>query len=264
MPEVTSYKTGQFCWAELMTSDQEAAKGFYSSLFGYEAADQEIPGGGTYTLLRINGLDAAGLGTLQEGDPSPPHWNSYICVDDADGYAKKAEAAGGKPLMEPFDVMDQGRMTFVQDPAGAFFGIWQPKSNIGSRITGESGTVVWNELVTSGTDEAQAFYADVFGWKPESWAMKATTDERPYTLFKLDDESVGGMVPPPSPAEAPPFWLIYFGTSDAAASTAKVKELGGQVFMEPFFVEGVGTLAMLADPQGAGFAVLEADPNIVQ
>ena len=60
-------------------------------------------------------------------------WNTYIWVDDADETADKVRAAGGTVLIEPFDVMDAGRMAVFADPEGAVFCVWQAKEHAAPR-----------------------------------------------------------------------------------------------------------------------------------
>src|SRR5829696_4744433 len=100
MGERTSYTPGTFSWAELVTSDADAAKAFYTSLLGWEYDDQPISEGQTYSMA------------LRDGD-QPPHWNCYVTVTSADEATAKAKDAGGTVMVEPFDVMEVGRMSVI-------------------------------------------------------------------------------------------------------------------------------------------------------
>src|SRR3954469_14362609 len=119
MPDRSSYAPGTFSWAELVTPDLDAAKAFYGALFGWTARDDEIPGGGAYTMSLLRGREAAGAcpGGPEQG---PPHWNAYVTVASADEAAERAAGAGATVVAPPFDVMDSGRMAVFQDPTGAF------------------------------------------------------------------------------------------------------------------------------------------------
>ena len=123
MGERTEHAPGTFSWAELATTDTAGAKTFYTSLFGWEAEDQPIPGGGgEYTFLKKDGLEAAALhGHLPDG--TPPNWTSYVTVEDADAAAEKARELGATPLAGPFDVGQAGRMAVIQDPQGAVLAV---------------------------------------------------------------------------------------------------------------------------------------------
>ena len=124
MPNIDSHKPGSFCWIELSTTDQSAAKTFYDSLFGWTANDVPMGPDGVYTMFQLAGRTTAAAATLrpvQHEAKVSPHWMLYIAVENADATAERAAKAGGKILAPPFDVMDAGRMAVIQDPTGAHF-----------------------------------------------------------------------------------------------------------------------------------------------
>src|SRR4051812_13734285 len=147
MPDRTSHPPGTFSWAELATSDVDAAKGFYGDLFRWVAHDEEIPGGGRYTNFELRGRDAAG-GMTAGPDQGPPHWNAYVTVANADEAAARAEDLGATVMAPPFDIMNYGRMAVIQDPTGAFLMLWQAGSSIGATVVNEHGAITWNDLQT--------------------------------------------------------------------------------------------------------------------
>ena len=129
MTVVTRHEPGSFCWAELATTDGDAAKRFYGGLFGWAGEDSPAGPDMIYTMLKKNGKSVGALYKIRpEQKGMPPNWMTYVTVASVDETAKKAKDLGGKLLMEPFDVMDVGRMTVVQDPQGAMFSLWQPKT----------------------------------------------------------------------------------------------------------------------------------------
>ena len=94
MPEATWYSQGAFSWAECATSHVEGARNFYSEVFGLTTEDTPIPQGGFYTQFQKDGKNVAGLTPLQDQEREqgiPPHWNTYITVEDAELAAKEAE-----------------------------------------------------------------------------------------------------------------------------------------------------------------------------
>src|ERR1700704_6747525 len=111
MLERDGYPQGVPCWIDTSQPDPEAAVAFYGGLFGWEIEDVMPPGSeGKYFIARIRGGDVAGIGSIAEGAPPTATWNTYIWVESADETAAKVTGAGGRVLMEPFDVMDSGRM----------------------------------------------------------------------------------------------------------------------------------------------------------
>lgn len=112
---------GSFVWNELATSDVEGAKTFFGELLGWSFRDMNMGGQGTYTVIQSGDKDAGGMMSLANIDAPgvPPHWMSYIAVDDVDARAGKVAALGGKVIREPFDIPNVGRMSVIADPSGA-------------------------------------------------------------------------------------------------------------------------------------------------
>src|SRR5579863_10182358 len=149
MPNIDKYAPGSFCWFELATSDQNAAKAFYGSLFGWQAADMPMGPGDFYTMFKLDGRDAGAAYTLRpemKAQGIPPNWAIYISAASADESAAKAGQAGGQVVAPPFDVFDVGRMAAVVDPTGAAFCLWQEKRHFGAGISGVPGTFCWADL----------------------------------------------------------------------------------------------------------------------
>ena len=120
------------------------------------------------------------------------------------------------------------------------------------------GVFSWNELMTRDVEAAKKFYTEVLGWKAEDTDMG---DGMIYTVFKIGDEQVAGLMQTPPQAEqmgAPPMWGAYISVDDVDATAAKVESLGGKVLMPPTDAEGVGRFATLQDPQGAVFGIIKA------
>ena len=111
---------GDFSWTELMTTDVDAAKAFYQSVFGWEAEEMPMQGG-TYLVLKVAGKGIGGIMKLPPNMPpgTPPHWMTYVTVADVDATAKKASDSGGQILMPPTDIPNVGRFCTIQDPQGA-------------------------------------------------------------------------------------------------------------------------------------------------
>jgi len=263
MANIDQYKPGSFCWIELATTDQNAAKKFYGSLFGWTANDNPMGPGEVYTIFQLQGRAAAAGYTLradQRARGVPPHWVPYIAVESADASADRAAKAGGTILMPPFDVMTFGRMAVLKDPTGAAFCIWQAKGESANSIGGVDGTLCWADLNTSDPARAGKFYSDVFGWK-----LHEDTDDDPpsgYTHIENQGDFIGGIPPVRgNNPRTPPHWLLYFQASNCDATAAKAKQLGAKFFLEPMTMENVGRFGILADPQGATFAIFQSMPR---
>lgn len=263
MTTIDKHPPGAFCWIELATTDQPAAKNFYTSVFGWTANDAPMGPDDFYTIFKLQDRNVAAGYTLrpeQKSQGVPPHWMLYIAVENADASAKKAAQLGGKVLAEPFDVFDAGRMAVIQDPTGAVFSIWQPKTSQGIRVKNEEGAFCWADLSTADPTRAREFYSRLFGWQ-----MIEDTDDKPasgYIHIKNGEDFIGG-IPPAEHRnkDIAPHWMAYFQVSDCDATAAKAKSLGVTFYLEPMTMESVGRMAIMADPQRAVSALFQPMPR---
>jgi uncharacterized protein len=255
MAERTKHEPGTFSWVELATRDGAAARRFYTSLFGWGFDDMPVGDGTTYTMLTKNGKRVGALYQMSAQQQGvPPHWNSYVTVASADDSAAQAKKLGGNVMLEPFDVLDAGRMAVVADPTGAVFSLWQPKRHIGADLVNEPGAFCWNELYTTDPKKAADFYMGLFGWTKDARHM----DYGEYIIFNQGGRQMCGMMQIAKDwGPVPAHWLVYFAVADCDASVAKATSLGAKTTMPPMDIENVGRFAMLTDPEGAGFAVIK-------
>ncbi|HTV12272.1 MAG TPA: VOC family protein [Acidimicrobiales bacterium] len=246
MPEMTGYDHGVPSWVDMGAADPNAARNFYSQLFGWEGQDMGEESG-HYHMMTKGGQMVAGVGPAQ--DPGPPRWAMYVNVDDVDEVAKAVEANGGKVLVAPMDVMSAGRMLVFADPTGAIVSAWQPRDHRGAQLVNEAGAFIWSELHTSDLERAKQFYGDVFGW---GWGGAPE-----YAEVQVNGRSVAAAMArhPEMPAEVPDNWLIYFGSEDVDADVAKASGLGARVTVPATDIPNMGRFAVLLDPQGGAFAI---------
>lgn len=116
---------GEFCWNELMTPNPKEAKDFYKGLFGWEMLEHDM-GGMTYTILKNSGKDIGGIiETPKDKENIPPHWMTYITIDNLDESVKKAKSLGATIIVPSSAAGDFGRFAIIQDPTGAHFALWQ-------------------------------------------------------------------------------------------------------------------------------------------
>ena len=255
MSIVTSHEPGAFCWVELATNDQNAAKQFYSQLFGWTINDQDMGPQGVYTIFQLKGHDSAAAYTLHPEQQAgvPPHWMIYISTEDAEATVKHSAELGGEVVVPAFDVYDLGRMAVLKDPTGAFHNIWQPGKNTGIGISGEDGAFCWGQLNSSDTAKAEAYYTGLFNWGAKTGSGGGMT----YTEWLQNGTPIGGMMTLPESAMAASHWLAYFYASDCDAVTARAQSLGATVYVPPSDIPGTGRFSVLADPQGAVFALYQ-------
>jgi len=280
MSERDGYIPGVPCWVDTDQPDPEAALPFYRGLFGWDFADVMPEGSDDkYFIGRIRGGDVAAVGSIPEGAPRVASWNTYIWVDSADDSASKARSAGGAVAVEPFDVMDAGRMAVLTDREGAAVCVWQHKNNKGAKVVNEHGALNFNGLATRDLEAAKAFYGAVFGWQtldlPSGmmWTLPGYGDhlEESTPGLRKQHAEMGApdgfidVVAAVNPIagddrDMQPHWSVTFGVDDVDAAAAKVRELGGDVIDGPFAAPWV-RMAVIRDPQGATFVASQFVPE---
>lgn len=254
MPKITApYAPGTPCWVDLMVPDQQAALDFYRDVFGWQGEPGPAETGG-YAVCTSQGLPVAGIGPTMD-ETTPTVWTTYLSSDDADATVAAIAKAGGQTMMPPMDVMTLGRMVVAADPTGAVFGIWEHKDFIGAQLVNEAGSLAWNECNTRDSAAAAAFYSAAFG---------ISVDDMPggtgYKTLMVEGRPVGGintMTDPPFTAEVPAHWLTYFCV-DVTDSTVDAAVKRGATLAVPPQDTPFGRMAVLVDPWGATFAVIEA------
>jgi predicted enzyme related to lactoylglutathione lyase len=283
--ERDGYPAGVPCWVDTAQPDPEAAVSFYSGLFGWEFEDRmPADSPGRYFVAQLRGRDVAAVGSQPEGMPPTPVWNTYVWVDSADEATAKARDAGGQVLVEPFDVLDAGRMAMLADPEGAAFCVWQAKEHKGAQLVNEPGTWNFSGLNTRDPEGAKAFYGTLFGWEAESvdsgeasftfWRLPGYGDhlaERDPELrerMEADGAPPGfedavawlaPMTPDQFPEGTPAHWGITFSVDDADRVADTAAKLGGTVLAPPFDAPYV-RMTVLSDPQGATFTASKYMP----
>jgi uncharacterized protein len=242
---------GQIVWHDLVSTEVDKAKSFYTKLLGWELEVWK-PGEMDYPMITANDMQHGGFVQAPEGVPS--HWLAHVVVDDADAAASRAKAAGGKLLMDPMDIAEVGRMITIADPQGAVISLFTPAGDIWET---SQGTFVWDELLCTDVEGARSFYRELLGWT----AIDMDMGEFVYTIFKRngDKDAAGAMKKPEGTPGPPAAWLTYLATADVDASVQKATQLGATTFMPGTDVPNVGRLAVLQDPTGAAFGLFK--PN---
>jgi predicted enzyme related to lactoylglutathione lyase len=258
MGERARYAPGTFCWVGLATSDPRAATAFYTSLFGWRGEDLPAGEAGTYTILRQAGNDVAILyrqTAEARAVEAPPHWTSYISVQDVGATAARAGELGGAAVFrEPFDVLDAGRVGAIRDPTGAIVSLWQPRSRIGATLVNDVGALCWNELATTNVERAKSFFGELLGWQYE-------TDHTGYTTIRNAGGLNGGLREQTEHERGiPPSWLPYFTVHGADDAARRAEQLGARRLVATT-QNRMGRFAVIADPQDAAFAVFEGETD---
>ena len=244
----TAWPAGTPCWIDYGAGDMDGAKAFYGNLLGWTwtGGDEEYGG---YSNAEKDGSQVAGLGPLMaEGDS--PAWTTYFATDDAAATAGRIRDAGGTVVVEPMEVGPMGTMVIALDPQGHAFGLWQSGTHTGVQRFNEPGSLVWNESAVDDTEGARRFYGAVFGFEWDQMEM----DGMDYATFRTGDRPLGGLGQ--AQPGLPKGWTVCFAVASTDGAVGATETAGGKV-LHPAEDTQFGRFAVLEDPWGASFSVME-------
>jgi hypothetical protein len=255
-PASQEHHPGKVIFVELVTPDLAAAKQFYAGLFGWTFRDAQ-DGAIKYATALLNGQPVAGLleRDIPAGEHRQPAWLSFISARDIDATTAAASQHGAKVLFEPHDFPDRGREAVFADPQGAIFAVLASTSGDPPDVLAAPGDWIWSSLITSDPDNGAAFYQTLFDY--EVFELPTAKDAQ-HLLLASDNyarASVNSL--PASVPNMHPHWLNYVRVEDAVTMTARAVALGGRVLLEPRVDRHGGKVAVVADPSGAPFGLLE-------
>jgi predicted enzyme related to lactoylglutathione lyase len=254
---------GRFAWYELVTTDPEAAEGFYTRVVGW--GTQPFPGlDARYVAWTAHDQPIGGVVELPPDAKSGgagPRWMLYVGVTDVEATVEKAQELGGRVEEGPRDVPGEGRYAVLSDPQGAVFAILQPSDP--GRLEPETVPapleISWRELATTDREAAADFYSALFGWQRQN-AIDRGGPVGVYQEFGRPGLPLGGIYTRPDHVPFTPRWLIYAKVRDIEASLAAATAGGGTVLTGPMVIPGGDRIAEIVDPQGAAFALHEPCP----
>jgi uncharacterized protein len=221
-------------------------------VFGWDY-DVSGPEFGFYATVNTNGQVSAGIGGQMPGaPPSPAAWSLYFASDDLAADLARAEALGAKALYPPMEIGTFGAMVTLLDPAGAEFSFWRSGTHIGAKVTGEHGSMSWNELYTSDAGKARDFYCALLG----ATAQLMPVGMEYYVLMRGAEQLGGVMQINPDWGTMPSRWVTYFAVDNTDAVAARITANGGQI-MGAIDDSPFGRVAAAADPAGAWFKIIQ-------
>ena len=250
---------GAPCWFELSSSDPPRSLAFLQAVFGWQgqAMDVDDPAG-AYTFLANATGTVGAVGGLPPGvDGAGSYWGVYFATRDLDASLARAAQIGGRVLADPFEVPGHGRGAVLADPSGALFSLWQSQAmDSGDFTMFEDGSVCWVELATHDVASAQGFYGELLGWR-FSDSAHAPAGVR-YSEYAVGDTHYGGLLQmTPEWGEVPAHWSLYVLVPDLDARLAACLTAGGAISVPAFEAPGVGRIARIDDPTGAGLYLVQ-------
>jgi len=245
-----------FVWYELMTTDMEAAKAFYTKVVGWGTQDVSGPGI-PYILFTAGGATISGLTDLSDEARqmgAKPSWIGYVGVKDVDAATERVATLGGAVLVPPQQIPNVSRFSIVTDPQKATLALlkWLKPGREQPGELDSPGRIGWHELLAADSEKALAFYRELFGWGKVEAEIDAP---KTYQLFSAGGQTAGSIFTKP-PSLPIPHWLYYFNITDIDAAAKRVTAGGGKILHGPIEVPVGGRMVQCADPQGAVFALV--------
>ncbi len=241
-------------WIDILSPSAQAARAFYSAVFGWDYDINAAFGG--YTTARLGGYATAGVvGDQPDAPPMPAAWSLYFATDNIDVDVARAVKLGARVQYPAMSVGDFGSMATLEDPTGAPFSLWQAGTHVGFQVTNEPGSPAWFEVYSPDAKKTRDFFTTLLGAKAEP--MPGGMEY--YTLKHGDTPLAGVMQISAAWGAMSPQWAVYFAVANSDETVAKVLANGGKLLGAvedtPF-----GRLAALADPAGATFKVIQQMP----
>jgi predicted enzyme related to lactoylglutathione lyase len=256
------HHVGKVIWVDLVTPDIARAEQFYTGLFGWSF--EKVAGDPNYEIASVGGQMVGGLyqKAAPAGQSRQPAWLTFIAVRDVEAARRLALAHGAKVLSATRDYPQRGRQAVLSDPDGAVFALLASSSGDPPDAMAAPGEWIWSSLMVRDAGHEAGFYQTVFGYDvfdlPSDGALQ-------HLVLSSDDFARAGISTLPSDAvRRHPHWLNFVRVTDAADVASRAVSLGGRVLVEPRMDRHGGRLAVLADPTGAPFGVMEWSENATQ
>jgi predicted enzyme related to lactoylglutathione lyase len=252
----TEHHVGKIIWAELITPRLGEAEHFYAGLFGWTFREQSASTG-HYAVALLNGEPVAGLihHPVREGQKRQPYWLTFIAVQDVDATERAAVAGGAKVVVAPRTYAARGRQSVLTDPQGAPFALIASNSGDPPDYLAQNGAWIWSSLLTRDAEAGLTFYQNVFGY--EVFDLQSADGLQHAVLASEDLARASVNALPADAVHRQSHWLNFIRVADATATATRAVDLGGSVLVAPRVDRHGGKLAVIADPSGAPFGVME-------
>jgi predicted enzyme related to lactoylglutathione lyase len=256
-PANAEHHVGKVIWVDLVTPDLASAKRFYSGLFGWTFRDIHV-GKTDYAVASLDGRPVGGLfhQLVPPAEPQRPAWLTFIAVRDVDVAKRTALEHGAKVVSEPKSYPQRGRQAVFTDPEGARFAVLASSSGDPADFLAAPGEWIWSSLLAKDADTETAFYQTLFGYDVFD---VPSDDGLDHNILSTDDYARASVntFHSDSPGRHHSHWLNFVRVVDAVAVAAKAVALGGRVLVEPHIDRHGGKVAVVADPTGAPFGLME-------
>jgi predicted enzyme related to lactoylglutathione lyase len=240
---------GSVAWWDLLTEDADAVFEFYTTIFGWEFKPFKP---GAWVVVH-GGRPIGGISEIDNQLPeNESFWLAGIAVYDVDAAMARAKELGATVHIPVKEIADFARYGVISDPQGAELLLVKPLASFG--LTKGHGAFVWTEHWAKDVEAAIDFYGKVIGYE----LGEVDVSGKPYQVFKRDDQPRAGVLKTPY-ENVEPTWAPYIGVGKFTRVLELVVELGGQIILRPAPEFGGGRVALVADPGGGAFFILDLE-----
>jgi predicted enzyme related to lactoylglutathione lyase len=255
-PPSTEHHVGKVVWTDLVTPDLAAAERFYAELLGWTFQPVHA-GASEYAVALADGRPVGGLfqKAVPSGEQRQSAWLTFISVRDVDAVKRVALAHGAKVVADPRTYPMRGRQAVFSDPEGAVFAVLASSSGDLPDYLAAPGEWIWSSLLSKDPATEAAFYQQLFAY--DAFDLESN-DGMQHVILSSDDfarSSVNSL--PGDSARRRAHWLNFIRVDDVVAAAAKAQAAGGRVLVAPHVDRHGGQTAVIADPAGAPFGLME-------
>jgi predicted enzyme related to lactoylglutathione lyase len=255
-PASAERHVGKVVWTDLVTPDLAAAERFYGGLFGWTFQSIHT-GNSDYAVAMADGRPVGGLyeKSIPAGEHRQSAWLTFIAVRDVDGAKRAALAHGAKVVSDSKTYPSRGRQAVFTDPEGAVFAVLASSSGDAPDFLAAPGEWIWSSLLSRDPGAEAAFYQQVFSYDVFDLA---SDDGFVHVILSSDDFARASVNTfPAGTARRHAHWLNFIRVDNTIDAVAKVVSSGGRVLVEPHVDRHGGEVAVVADPAGAPFGLME-------
>ncbi len=257
-PATTEHRPGKLVWADLFTTNPDAATRFYCGLLGWTAAPLSR-WGKSYTVFSNDGTPVAGLSprTVQ-GSNHPSRWIGYLAVNDIDASVAAMSKDGGTVRAPSKNFPNRGYQAIVSDPDGVPIGLLKSSSGDAPDTEPKPGAWNWFELYVKNPTATSAFYHDTLGFDA---APETNSDRKSEFVLSSAGQARGGIAQQPDGDDVKASWLGVIRVADLDKTLALVPGLGGEVLVPPHSVEFGSRFAIILDSTGGTVGLVQYMDN---
>jgi predicted enzyme related to lactoylglutathione lyase len=259
-PANSQHLVGKIVWLDLETTDLARAKQFYSAVFGWKIRNYHVRGS-DYAVAVDGGRLIGGMlqRAVHKDEERKSAWLPFVSVGDVDAAYALGLQNHAQPASVPQSVPLRGRQALLIDPEGVRFALETSSSGDPADTTPALGDWVWTTLLARDPAEESVFYQKLTGY-----SVLGAPSSGGFETIRLSSDGHGRIGIAALPDNTPLVraqWVNYLRVRDTANAVARVIANGGRVLVKPQLNSRGDHVAILADPTGAIFGVMQIESD---